>query len=50
MIPTVFIPALADALPHAQFHALSVCGHLPTPELPAQAAALFAGFLDDERL
>jgi len=42
--------ALADALPHAHFHALPVCEHLPTLERPADEAALFAGFLDDEGL
>lgn len=40
--------ALAREMPHAHFHALPVCGHLPTLEKPAESAALFADFLHDE--
>ena len=36
---------LADALPHAQFHHLPDCGHLPTLEKPVESAALFSAFL-----
>jgi len=50
LVPMPVGRALADALPHARFHALPVCGHLPTLERPAEAAALFAGFLDDKGL
>jgi pimeloyl-ACP methyl ester carboxylesterase len=40
--------ALADALPHAHFHVLRDCGHLPTLEEPAECAVLFFEFLDDK--
>ena len=40
--------ALADALPHAHFHVLPDCGHLPTLEEPAECAELFVEFLEDE--
>jgi pimeloyl-ACP methyl ester carboxylesterase len=50
LVPMPVGRAMADALPHARFHALPVCGHLPTLERPAEAAALFAGFLDDKGL
>ncbi len=36
---------LAQAMPHARFELLSQCGHLPTLEQPARAAALFRAFL-----
>ncbi len=48
LVPMAVGHGLADALPHAHFHALRGCGHLPTLEQPAQSAALFAGFLRDE--
>ena len=39
---------LARALPHAHFHVLANCGHLPTLEKPEECALLFAEFLGDE--
>ncbi len=40
--------ALADALPNAEFHAISDCGHLPSLEKPAEYAALLRQFLQAE--
>ncbi len=48
LVPNTVGRALADELPHAHFHMLDACGHLPTLEKPAEAAALFAEFLHDE--
>ncbi len=48
LVPVAIGRALADTLPHAHFHALAECGHLPTLEKPAESAALFAAFLRDE--
>jgi pimeloyl-ACP methyl ester carboxylesterase len=48
LVPMKTGRALADALPHAHFHALSGCGHLPTLEKPEESAALFAEFLAGE--
>ena len=48
LVPVAVGRALADALPHAHFHVLKRCGHLPTLEKPAEAAALFGEFLHDE--
>ena len=45
LVPPAVGRKLADALPDAQFHLLAACGHLPTLEKPAEAAALFAKFL-----
>ncbi len=39
---------MARAMPHAHFHMLPHCGHLPTLEYPAETAALFAEFVHDE--
>ena len=48
LVPMAIGKALADELPHAHFHALAGCGHLPTLEKPVEAAAIFAEFLADE--
>ena len=48
IVPASIGRALADALPHAHFHVLPDCGHLPTLEEPSQCAALFVEFLADE--
>ena len=48
IVPASVGRALADALPHAHFHILSDCGHLPTLEEPAECAELFVEFLEDE--
>jgi pimeloyl-ACP methyl ester carboxylesterase len=48
IVPVSVGQALADALPHAHFHVLRGCGHLPTLEKPAECAELFVEFLEDE--
>jgi pimeloyl-ACP methyl ester carboxylesterase len=48
IVPVSVGQALADALPHAHFHVLPECGHLPTLEEPAECAVLFVEFLEDE--
>jgi len=48
LVPNAVGRSLADEMPHAHFHMLDGCGHLPTLEKPAEAAALFAEFLHDE--
>lgn len=48
LVPATVGRKLADALPHATFHQLADCGHLPTLEKPKQSAALFAAFLRSE--
>lgn len=48
LVPVSVGRALADDLPHAHFHVFKDCGHLPTLEKPAEAAALFAEFLRTE--
>jgi pimeloyl-ACP methyl ester carboxylesterase len=47
IVPVSVGQTLADALPHAHFHVLRNCGHLPTLEEPAECAVLFVEFLDD---
>lgn len=48
LVPVAIGQSLADALPHAHFHVLPQCGHLPTLERPAEAADLFRNFLSEE--
>ena len=48
LMPVALGRALADALPHAHFHVLPGCGHLPTLEKPAECAALIGSFLHDK--
>ncbi len=48
LVPVPIGRTLADDLPHAHFHVLKECGHLPTLEQPAECAALFGEFLHDE--
>lgn len=48
IVPTSVGRALTDALPHAHFHVLPDCGHLPTLEKPAECAELFVEFLAEE--
>ena len=48
LMPVALGRALADALPHAHFHFLPSCGHLPTLEKPAECAALIGSFLHDK--
>ena len=48
LVPVAVGRLLSDALPHAHFHRIKACGHLPTLEQPVQAATLFAEFLHDE--
>lgn len=48
LVPVAAGKTLAQNLPHAHFHALPHCGHLPTLEAPAAAADLFAKFLMEE--
>ncbi|MGC9269754.1 alpha/beta fold hydrolase [Acidiphilium sp.] len=49
VVPLAIGRALADDLPHAHFHVLKDCGHLPTLERPVEAAALFIEFLTHEQ-
>ena len=48
LMPVSLGRVLADALPHAHFHVLPSCGHLPTLEKPAECAALIGNFLHDK--
>jgi pimeloyl-ACP methyl ester carboxylesterase len=48
LVPPAVGRALSDELPHAHFFALPGCGHLPTLEKPAEAAAAFGAFLEEE--
>ncbi len=48
LVPNAIGRSLADGMPHAHFHMIDGCGHLPTLEKPDEAAALFAEFLHDE--
>jgi pimeloyl-ACP methyl ester carboxylesterase len=48
LVPVGVGKALADHLPHAHFHVLPACGHLPTLEKPEESAALFTEFLHGE--
>jgi pimeloyl-ACP methyl ester carboxylesterase len=48
IVPASVGRALVDALPHAHFHVLPDCGHLPTLEEPAACAELFVEFLADK--
>ena len=48
LVPVAIGQSLADALPHAHFHTLPHCGHLPTLEKPAETASLFRTFLEQE--
>jgi pimeloyl-ACP methyl ester carboxylesterase len=50
LVPPAVGEALAEAVPHGQFHKLPGCGHLPTLEKPAESAALFASFLRENGL
>ena len=45
LVPVTVGRQLATDLPNAQFHAFRSCGHLPSLEMPAESAALFAKFL-----
>ena len=48
LMPVSLGRVLADALPHAHFHVLPSCGHLPTLEKPVECAALIGSFLRDK--
>ena len=48
LVPVATGRKLADALPHAHFHALAECGHLPTLERPAEVAELVNRWLSEE--
>ena len=50
LVPPPIGEALAKAAPHGQFQTLANCGHLPTLEKPAEAAALFTSFLRENGL
>ena len=45
LVPWSVGRALADELPHAHFHTMDRCGHLPTLEKPKECAELFTEFL-----
>jgi len=48
LVPVAVGKAMAEQLPHAHFHVLPACGHLPTLEKPEESAALFTDFLSGE--
>lgn len=48
LVPVSVGQAMVDALPHAYFHKLAGCGHLPALEKPSKAASLFMEFLQAE--
>lgn len=48
LVPVAVGKAMANELPHAHFHVLPACGHLPTLEKPEDSAALFTEFLSGE--
>ena len=48
LVPMAVGRKLADTLPHAHFHALAECGHLPTLEKPAEAAEIASAWLDED--
>ncbi|WP_176849846.1 alpha/beta fold hydrolase [Belnapia rosea] len=48
IVPVSVGRALADGLPHAHFHVLRGCGHLPTLEAPAECSKLFKAFLEND--
>ncbi len=48
LVPVAVGKAMSHALPHAHFHVLPACGHLPTLEKPEESAALFTEFLSGE--
>lgn len=48
LVPVAVGRKLADTLPHAHFHALAGCGHLPTLEKPAEVAELAGAWLDED--
>ncbi len=48
LVPVAVGRKLADTLPHAHFHALAECGHLPTLEKPAEVAELVGAWLDED--
>lgn len=50
LAPVAVGRALAEGLPQARFEVLPACGHLPTLEKPAEAAAQFRRLLDDAGL
>ncbi|MGI4788114.1 MAG: alpha/beta fold hydrolase [Janthinobacterium lividum] len=48
LVPAAIGHALADALPHAHFHAISGSGHLPTLEKPVECTAILSKFFQEE--
>ena len=48
LVPVEVGRKLADTLPHAHFHALAECGHLPTLEKPEEVAELVGAWLDED--
>jgi pimeloyl-ACP methyl ester carboxylesterase len=46
LVPPSVGRRLAAALPHAEFHMIGGCGHLPTLEKPSDSAVLFRRLLD----
>jgi pimeloyl-ACP methyl ester carboxylesterase len=48
IVPVEVGRALAEELPHAHFHVLPKCGHIPTLENPIECADIFVAFLESE--
>jgi pimeloyl-ACP methyl ester carboxylesterase len=50
IVPVKESRRLAEAIPHAEFHILSQCGHVPQEECPETTAGLIIDFLEKHNL